>query len=62
MAKEYLQDQDSILPPHNNIKIALRIIIIYQIIRLKHDYHKEWKYSFKLKEVFKFEDLPFKSP
>lgn len=61
MAKEYLQDQNSILPPHNNTKIALRIIIIYEIIRLKQDYNKEWKYSFKLK-VFKFEGLPFKSP
>lgn len=41
MAKEYHQDQDTILSPLNNTKVALRIIIIYEIICLKHDYHKE---------------------
>lgn len=37
MAKEYLQDQECILSPHYNTKVALRIIIIFEIICLKHN-------------------------
>jgi len=28
---------------------------------VKHEYHKEQKYSFKLKELFKFENFPLKN-
>lgn len=60
--KNTFKIKTAFLSPHNNTKVALRIIIIYEIIWLKYDYHKEWKYSFKLKEMFRFEDLSFQNP
>lgn len=60
--KNTFKIKTALLSPHSNTKVALRIIIIYEIIWLKYEYHKEWQYSFKLKEMFRFEDLSFQNP